>query len=235
MQYLTRLLLIRRCVRESSSAPATRQWEWLDAVLDKASANKEMSSSAPATRQWEWLDAVLDKATANKEMVSDTVQRAGVQLGAGDTAVGVARCNRPVSWAFLAPSVSPHRDPAGSSNPGLRLYKFDTNTGKVLDYTQYYLDLATANRNVGAVEWSAEYNLTQYYSLHEVVKHDNTDSCDGACAHQHFCAITCVEHVAYRQCVEAAASALAAAGKASPLIAPLMTIVTLFLFVLVFI
>ncbi|KOB73521.1 Uncharacterized protein OBRU01_10879 [Operophtera brumata] len=108
----------------------------------------------------------------------------------------------------------------------------------VLDYTQYYLDLATANRNVGAVEWSAEYNLTQYYSLHEVylraysVKHDNTDSCDGACAHQHFCAITCVEHVAYRQCVEAAASALAAAGKASPLIAPLMTIATLFLFVL---
>lgn len=37
----------------------------------------------------------------------------------------------PVSWALLAPSVSPHRDPAGSSNPGLRLYKFDTNTGKV--------------------------------------------------------------------------------------------------------
>lgn len=28
------------------------------------------SSSAQAKRQWEWLDAVLDKATANKEMVS---------------------------------------------------------------------------------------------------------------------------------------------------------------------
>jgi hypothetical protein len=38
----------------------------------------------------------------------------------------------------------------------------------VLDYTQYYLDLAAANRNAGAPEWTAEYNLTQYYGLHDV-------------------------------------------------------------------
>lgn len=39
---------------------------------------------------------------------------------------------------------------------------------QVLDYTQYYLDLAAANRNVGAAEWTPEYNLTQYYGLYEV-------------------------------------------------------------------
>lgn len=39
---------------------------------------------------------------------------------------------------------------------------------QVLDYTQYYLDLAAANRNTGAAEWMAEYNLTQYYGLHDV-------------------------------------------------------------------
>lgn len=36
----------------------------------------------------------------------------------------------------------------------------------MLDYTQYYFDLAAANRNMA--EWTAEYNLTQYYGLHEV-------------------------------------------------------------------
>lgn len=38
---------------------------------------------------------------------------------------------------------------------------------QVLDYTQYYLDLAAANR-AGVAEWTAEYNLTQYYGLHDI-------------------------------------------------------------------
>lgn len=33
-------------VRESNSVQSRRQWEWLDAVLDKATANKEMVSSS---------------------------------------------------------------------------------------------------------------------------------------------------------------------------------------------
>lgn len=33
---------------------------------------------------------------------------------------------------------------------------------KVLDYTQYYLDLAAAN-SVGEASWQAEYNLTTHY------------------------------------------------------------------------
>lgn len=39
--------------------------------------------------------------------------------------------------------------------------------GQVLDYTQYYLDLAGANR-AGAADWAPEYNLTQHYGLADV-------------------------------------------------------------------
>ncbi|XP_037301481.1 acid sphingomyelinase-like phosphodiesterase 3a, partial [Manduca sexta] len=256
-------------MRESNSPQTRSQWLWLNTTLDKATENKEMvcivGHAAPGSDSRHGYDS------ASNANYLRTIRRhariiAGQFFGHlhADTFRVIYDKIGPVSWALLAPSVSPHRDPSGSSNPGLRLYKFDTNTGKVLDYTQYYLDLATANRNVGAAEWTAEYNLTQYYGLHEVspislhnladklrigtpyettmfnkylraynARHDSSDACDGACAHQHFCAITCLEHLAYRQCVEAAASALAAAGKSSPLVAPLMnTLVILFIVVM---
>nr|CAI5846210.1 unnamed protein product [Callosobruchus analis] len=38
---------------------------------------------------------------------------------------------RPISWALLAPSVTPKRNNDGPNNPGLRLYKFDKDTGQV--------------------------------------------------------------------------------------------------------
>ncbi|XP_041970648.1 acid sphingomyelinase-like phosphodiesterase 3a [Aricia agestis] len=254
-------------VREASSAHARRQWEWLDAVLEKATANSEMvyivGHAAPGSDSRYNVHSV----EANVKYLRTVRRYARIIAGQffGHLHVDTFRViydkEQPVSWALLAPSVSPHRDPAGSSNPGLRLYKFDTDTGKVLDYTQFYLDLAAANRAgattaTGGAEWVAEYNLTQYYGLRDVsaeslhnladklrigmphemtsfykylraysVKHDNTDSCDGACAHQHFCAITCLEHIAYRQCVEAAASALAASGRSAPLIAPLINMI----------
>ncbi|KAG8227923.1 hypothetical protein J437_LFUL011851 [Ladona fulva] len=52
----------------------------------------------------------------------------------------------------------------GANNPGVRLYKFDTNTGQVLDYMQYYLDLSTAN-HLDSAEWRLEYNFTSFYGL----------------------------------------------------------------------
>ncbi|KAF4518305.1 hypothetical protein B566_EDAN005874 [Ephemera danica] len=81
--------------------------------------------------------------------------------------VTVVVSGEPVSWLFLSPSVSPWRPPSDSSNPGLRLYKFDTDTGQVLDYTQFYLDLNHANQHDKA-EWQPEYNLTSHYGLSDV-------------------------------------------------------------------
>lgn len=49
---------------------------------------------------------------------------------------------------------------------------------QVLDYSQYYLDLAVANTKGEAAEWQLEYNLTYYYSLTEVTSvslHDLAD------------------------------------------------------------
>ncbi|GBP48776.1 Acid sphingomyelinase-like phosphodiesterase 3a [Eumeta japonica] len=191
----------------------------------------------------------------NKYGNSDVRERCGLK----DDVVARAERDRAVSWALVAPAVSPRRDAAAPANPALRLYKFDTNTGKVLDYTQYYLNLSAANRD-GVADWAPEYNLTQYYALHEVsapalhaladklrigsphdmttfhrysraynVKYESSEICDSACAHQHFCAVTCLEYVAYRQCVEAAASALAAAAADASFVAPFtsLTVVSL--------
>ncbi|GLV41068.1 uncharacterized protein CBL_04592 [Carabus blaptoides fortunei] len=71
---------------------------------------------------------------------------------------------RPISWAMVAPSVSPRRTSDGPNNPGLRLYKFDTDTGQILDFTQFFLDLTNANKML-EVEWIPEYNFTSHYGL----------------------------------------------------------------------
>ncbi|XP_006620745.1 acid sphingomyelinase-like phosphodiesterase 3b isoform X3 [Apis dorsata] len=81
----------------------------------------------------------------------------------------------PVSWIMMAPSISP-TTPGGPNNPGLRLYKFETTTGQVLDYTQYYLNLPEANS--GTANWLIEYSLLEYYSLPEITAislHDLAD------------------------------------------------------------
>ncbi|XP_076758581.1 acid sphingomyelinase-like phosphodiesterase 3b [Xylocopa sonorina] len=82
----------------------------------------------------------------------------------------------PVSWIMMAPSISP-RTLGGPNNPGLRLYKFETTTGQVLDYTQYYLNLAEAN-SIRTAKWLVEYNLLDYYNLQEITAitlHDLAD------------------------------------------------------------
>ncbi|XP_038222972.1 acid sphingomyelinase-like phosphodiesterase 3a [Zerene cesonia] len=240
--------------REEDSMLALRQWDWLDTVLEKATANNEMvyiiGHAGPG---YDSRRSIL-AADANRKYLQTVRRYASIIAGQffghlhTDTFRVIYDEDRPVSWVLLAPSVSPHHDYGGSSNPGLRLYKFDTDTGKVLDFTQFYLDLASANRADSGAEWVAEYNFTQYYGLRDVsaeslhnlaekfrsnsiqdatyfsrylraynVKFENTNICDGACAHEHYCAITCLEHTAYRQCVEAAASALAASGNSAAL------------------
>ncbi|XP_049951811.1 acid sphingomyelinase-like phosphodiesterase 3a [Schistocerca serialis cubense] len=94
----------------------------------------------------------------------------------------------PVSWIMVAPAVSPRRGHGSATNPGLRLYKFDTDTGKVLDYAQYFLDLQQVAAREALVqqqqqqhqhqhhhhhtphadEWQLEYNFTSYYGVHEI-------------------------------------------------------------------
>nr|XP_022908691.1 acid sphingomyelinase-like phosphodiesterase 3b [Onthophagus taurus] len=75
----------------------------------------------------------------------------------------------PVSWIMLSPAVTPRRTTDGANNPGLRLYKFKKDTGQILDYTQYYLDLSQANEDQKIEpEWLIEYNFSSYYGISNI-------------------------------------------------------------------
>ncbi|KAG8301554.1 Acid sphingomyelinase-like phosphodiesterase 3b [Homalodisca vitripennis] len=107
--------------------------------------------------------------------------------------------------------------------------------GMVIDYVQYYLDLATANQRESA-DWTIEYNLTTYYGFHKVSAsefHDlaesftitdglplfaryylvNSVSTSGLMtsmnqAHNHYCAITRLDTDQFYNCLATAPSAL---------------------------
>ncbi|XP_057374777.1 acid sphingomyelinase-like phosphodiesterase 3b [Daphnia carinata] len=141
---------------------------------------------------------------------------------------------RPISWILLAPAVSP-REPGlaegtGPNNPAIRLIKFNTNDGQVLDYSQYYLNLTEANA-IGRAEWRRAYNFTQLYNMPDVnpialhnvaaamlthpnvfqnyytVNHmlrDGLPYCGSLCRQVHFCSATQIDYVDYDDCIVSA-------------------------------
>nr|CAD7395749.1 unnamed protein product [Timema cristinae] len=158
------------------------QWAWLESVLDKSRRNKETvylvghippgvderQSGAFLSHQAAFLERFNTRYLLLVRKYSDVIvgQFFG-HLHSDSFRVVYKNNGRPVSWMFISPAVSPRRTPSGANNPGLRLYKFDTDTGQVLDYVQYYLDLMAANQRDQA-EWQPEYNLSSYYGLNEV-------------------------------------------------------------------
>ena len=69
-----------------------------------------------------------------------------------------------LSVAYLAPSVTPWRYISAAlntsyHNPGIRLIEYDTDSLDIVDYTQYYFDLNTANQG----ESSLEFSLSEVY------------------------------------------------------------------------
>ncbi|XP_063217547.1 acid sphingomyelinase-like phosphodiesterase 3b [Bacillus rossius redtenbacheri] len=158
------------------------QWNWLENVLDKSRKSKETvylvghippgvderQSGALVTPQASFQEKFNRQYLRLVRKYSDIIvgQFFG-HLHSDSFRIIYADTGRPVSWMFIAPALSPRRIPSGANNPGLRLYKFNTDTGQVLDYVQYYLDLVAANQR-GQADWQQEYNLTNYYGLGEV-------------------------------------------------------------------
>jgi len=66
----------------------------------------------------------------------------------------------------MAPSITPwtnhyYTDAIGN-NPSIRLYEYDTQSFKILNYLQYMMDLDTANKQ-GKIQWQLEYVANQFF------------------------------------------------------------------------
>merc|ERR1719510_2182139 len=77
-----------------------------------------------------------------------------------------------VSVGLLAPAVTPGKSTlapeTGANNPSLRLFKYDTTTGMIVDYEQFWVNLtATFSENYNdsnaAAIWESEYVFSEYY------------------------------------------------------------------------
>jgi len=138
----------------------------------------------------------------------------------------------PVMSMFLAPAVTPWFSTlpgVGSNNPGIRLYKYSRQTRRIVDYTQYFLNLSAAD-TAGLDNWTVEYRATEAYdisavdaaSLSRVVQQFADDSqssdlfsryyrynsvshdlsnCTGQCKKQQVCAASEIDLDKYSQCV----------------------------------
>ncbi|XP_031829471.1 cyclic GMP-AMP phosphodiesterase SMPDL3A [Nomia melanderi] len=162
------------------------QWSWFQSTLDTARRKKEtvyiVGHTPPGMDERESGAAAYSEQHNNKyqqtvRLYSDIIRGQFFGHWHSDTfRVVYSDTGPPVSWIMMAPSISPNT-PGGPNNPGLRLYKFETNTGQVLDYTQYYLDLPEAN-SIGKANWLVGYSLLEHYGLQEITPislHDLAD------------------------------------------------------------
>ncbi|XP_033340709.1 acid sphingomyelinase-like phosphodiesterase 3b [Megalopta genalis] len=162
------------------------QWAWFTTALDSARRKEEtvyiVGHTPPGVDERDSGAAAFSESHNNRylQLVRQNADIIGGQFFGhwhSDTfRVVYTDGGEPVSWIMMAPSISPST-PGGPNNPGLRLYKFETSTGQVLDYTQYYLDLPDANLH-GKANWRVEYSLLEHYGLHDITAislHDLAD------------------------------------------------------------
>ncbi|KAL1494023.1 hypothetical protein ABEB36_009696 [Hypothenemus hampei] len=168
--------------QDDNEEEAKKQWEWLEKWLEKFRKNGEfvyiVGHIAPGSNERH-----KGQTTPAHEMYKEHHNRRYLKivrkyepiivgqffghLHSDSFRVIYSESGRPISWAMLAPSVTPRRTHGGPNNPGLRLYKFDKDTGKVYDYTQYYLDLSEANTKGKAI-WKQEYSFKEYYPFSDI-------------------------------------------------------------------
>ncbi|XP_049821387.1 acid sphingomyelinase-like phosphodiesterase 3b [Aethina tumida] len=168
---------------DNNDDAAAKQWDWLEKVLNKFQRNEEtvylVGHMAPGSNERQRGPAQAHAMFSdhnNKRYLKLVRKYAAIIVGQffghlhSDTfRVIYGENGRPVSWAMLAPSITPRRTNDGPNNPGLRIYKFDKDTGQVFDYTQYYLDLSSVNINSKReAEWVVEYNFSSYYSINDI-------------------------------------------------------------------
>lgn len=132
---------------------------------------------------------------------------------------------------FLAPALTPWNSTMpgmGANNPGLRLYHYRRSTGRITDYTQFYINLTEAN-TLGKANWRAEYKAKTAYNLSNLLpasldalvaqfKQDGSplfqryyeynsvsldkSPCVDMCKRLHICAITKIDFDEHNKCLQ---------------------------------
>ena len=115
----------------------------------------------------------------------------------------------------------------GANNPGIRLYSYSRNTGEILDFTQFYLNLSAANMHQRA-DWLEEYTIRQTYGIDDItansllslvdtfsqnssdkfdkyytyssVSVDLDATCTGKCKRHHICGILYIDYDKFELC-----------------------------------
>ncbi|XP_034937610.1 acid sphingomyelinase-like phosphodiesterase 3b [Chelonus insularis] len=159
-----------------NSSDPHNQWRWFESILRIAREKSEtvyVVGHTPPGVDERATGALPLKEQHNRKYLQLIRQNADIIAGQffghwhSDTFRTIySEMGVPISWIMMAPSITPGR-PNGPNNPGLRRYKFETSTGQILDYTQYYLDLPKAN-SIGRANWVVEYSLLDYYELKEI-------------------------------------------------------------------
>lgn len=153
----------------------------------------------------------------------------------------------PVGTLFLAPAVTPWNSSlpgVGANNPSIRLYEYNKRDGTILNYRQYYLNLAQLIRSGGNVNWTLEYDAKDVYhlpdlnpkSLHDLALSFQGDNsalfskylvynsvsqtlkpvCDSQCELTHVCSITELEKLDFNLCRSSDTSKTTALPKTTP-------------------
>lgn len=138
---------------------------------------------------------------------------------------------KPVVPVFLAPALTPWNSTMpgmGANNPGLRLYHYKRKTGRITDYTQFYLNLTEANAQ-GKANWHAEYKAKTAFNLSDVssaslnklvtqFKQDGSElfqryykynsvsldksPCVDMCKRRHICSMTKIDFDEFNKCLQ---------------------------------
>ncbi|XP_069742991.1 cyclic GMP-AMP phosphodiesterase SMPDL3A [Narcine bancroftii] len=216
------------------------QFVWLEKTLKVAEQNKEkvyLIGHVPPGYLPDSLSITAIRKKDNERMVqilrkySDTI--VGQFYGhthKDSIMVLLDDKGNPINSLFVGPAITPHRgflDPV-TNNPGLRLFKFDTDDYSLLDLWQYYLNLTEANK-MKKPDWKLEYIMTlaygindlqpqslydltdqfiisqsekfQMYYHHYLVSYDTSKKCVGLCKIKQVCAIMYLDIASYKNCI----------------------------------